>query len=497
MFKIPPQLWNHPMPPVETRTVAQPRRGLVASAAKITAENARVTAKPASNQWQLDAWDAYDLVGEFWFLVNAVANKAKKARLYIARVPKDPTETPEPVEDQAAEEVLESILIDAPSQEKLISRAVLNFQVAGEVWLAGIIQEDSSYRWLTLSVGEVKQDAAGSGWTITHPDGRKVSYKDDDIVLVRLWQEHPREAVKADASSAAALPILRELIELTKSVSASVDSRLAGAGVLAVSKSMQDALKPADSEEYDEDGMPIIEEAAEDPFTDSLITAMSTAIKDRGSAAAVVPIVVTVPDDLMKEGKAFEHIQFGTPFDKETQGLREEAIQRLAHTLDVPPELLIGLSDSNHWNAWLVQKDTIDSHVAPYLSTLCTGLTTDLLRPTLEEAGINGDHLMVWYDVEHLYSRPNRETDAMNLYDRRELSGEGLRKVLGFDEEDAPESTDPAVSMAMDLIGKAPSLLATKTMAEIVDDIRDLLNGEGAGAASVASPEATRGMPEA
>jgi hypothetical protein len=39
-------------------------------------------------------------------------------------------------------------------------------------------------------------------------------------------------------------------------------------------------------------------------------------------------------------------------------GLRREAVERLAIGLDMPPEVLLGLGDSNHWSAWQVDEQT-------------------------------------------------------------------------------------------------------------------------------------------
>src|SRR3546814_19565748 len=79
---------------------------------------------------------------------------------------------------------------------------------------------------------------------------------------------------------------------------------------------------------------------------------------------------------------------FHTPFDEETRELREEAIRRLALGQDAPPELLLGVGNMNHWGAWLVQADTINTHVEPPLARFCDAATTQFLRPVLEARGI-------------------------------------------------------------------------------------------------------------
>ena len=67
-------------------------------------------------------------------------------------------------------------------------------------------------------------------------------------------------------------------------ISAQVDSRLAGAGILLVPTSATRGFKEAA-------GLP--ENSEQDPFTEALMDAMITPITDRSSAAAVVPLLVT------------------------------------------------------------------------------------------------------------------------------------------------------------------------------------------------------------
>src|SRR3546814_4238668 len=82
-------------------------------------------------------------------------------------------------------------------------------------------------------------------------------------------------------------------------------------------------------------------------FNDAFMEAMLTPIRDRASAAAVVPLTVPIPDDGTGRSAAdYVHYQtFHTPFDKEKREMREEAIRRLALGQDAPPELLPGVGN--------------------------------------------------------------------------------------------------------------------------------------------------------
>src|SRR5699024_12144898 len=101
-------------------------------------------------------------------------------------------------------------------------------------------------------------------------------------------------------------------------------------------------------------------ETTGDMFTEGLIEAMLTPIGDRASASAIVPLVVTVPDESVDKIK---HISFSQPLDGTAQGLRDEAIRRLALGQDAPPELLLGTGNMNHWGGWPVQSETVETQI--------------------------------------------------------------------------------------------------------------------------------------
>src|SRR3546814_15969461 len=86
------------------------------------------------------------------------------------------------------------------------------------------------------------------------------------------------------------------------------------------------------------------EDAEDVDFDTAFMDAMITPIRDRSSAAAVVPLTVPIPDDGTGRAAAdYVHFQtFSTPSDEERRELREEAIRRLALGQDAPPEVLLG-----------------------------------------------------------------------------------------------------------------------------------------------------------
>ena len=439
--------------------------------------------KSVEDSWQTEAWDMYDLVGELRFLASNLAGQASKAHLYVGKQT-EKEETPEPVDDQAINDLLEAVGGSAQARSQLIHRLMLNLFIAGEGWQVGIPREEedgagntyldvsddpADYDWRMMSVSEVSVNTVTSQIEL-NIDDEKREYDLDDVYLIRVWRPHPRHWWQADSPARSSLPILRELVGLTMHVSAQVDSRLAGAGMLIVPQSAQRALQVAAG--LDENENP----TDTDEFTDALIESMLTPVSDRSSASALVPLVVTVPDEA---ASAFNYINFSKPLDSEARNLRDEAIRRLALGMDAPPELLLGTAGMNHWGGWLVQEETVTTHIEPPLNLICDAMTTQYLWPALQEMGYaDYQDYVITYDVDHLITRPNLASDALSLHDKGVLTDEALRRVSGFDDTDAPEQpVDLATSTVLRMIEANPNLMTNPGTEALVNEIRALVKG--------------------
>lgn len=491
-------------PPVRIAERPVPGTSLTASAARITSatvKDTRGAKRGGSDSWQEDAWEMYDLVGEMRFLVNVLASQASKARFYVGTLADDPTDPPVPVEDSRLIDALEAIGDGPTGLAQIIKRLFINLEVPGDGWLVGIpksLMPDERRRrkaaleagdedvpplvsladvnlddlvWRMLSVSEVKFDNDDMILTLGADDDDKIKTTPDDVYTIRVWDSHPRRAWEADSPTRSALPVLRELVGLTMHISAQIDSRLAGAGVLLAPASASKAAKIALG--FDPDG-------PEDPFTDALIEAMITPISDRANASAYVPLVWTVPDESVP---GFKFLDFSKPLDAQAKEMRDEAIRRYALSADAPPELLLGVGSMNHWGAWLVQEDVVRAHLEPRLAVVADALTTQYLRPIMAELGWDEEQIenhVIWYDVEHLIVRISRGDDASRLYDQGAISSAALRDAHGFSEDDAPEadSADPAVTTALEMVSRAPSLAQAPGLIELVRQIRAIMSGD-------------------
>ena len=124
-----------------------------------------------------------------------------------------------------------------------------------------------------------------------------------------------------------------------------------------------------------------------------MIDTFTPPIVDRGSAAAVVPLAIKVPGEYVDK---IQHMTFWSEFSATVLDLGDRAIKRLALALDMPPEIVTGVSGMNHWGAWRVQEEAITLHIEPLALIICHALTRGYLRPALLALGFPAE------DVEQL-----------------------------------------------------------------------------------------------
>jgi hypothetical protein len=323
-----------------------------------------------------------------------------------------------PVDDGPAAEALDAYFAGPQGQTQMLHTTGVALTVAGEAYHVYHAAED---QWHTLADDAVTANRQGISFKI---DGRTVKKSPADIV-VRLWNPHPRNPYAADSPVRSNLGTLEEVRRLTDHIASQLDSRLSGAGVLFLPSEIQFAAPDG----ADPDA------PAADTFMLALGEAMMAALERRGSAAEKVPLVVTAPGDSLDKVK---HLTFWTPLDAAAGSMRDSAVKRLALGMDAPPEILLGVGDSNHWNAWIVDEAAIKAHIEPPLAVVANAITTAYVQPALEGVVPDPQNYIVAADTSQIRLRPNRATEAVELYDRGELNGDALRRETGFDPADRP-----------------------------------------------------------
>ncbi|MFC1418723.1 hypothetical protein [Streptacidiphilus cavernicola] len=409
------------------------------------------------NSWQTEAWELYDQVGELRFGLEWLANACSRVRFYPGRVdPDGSTEVTRLADDDPLREDLRAPLVElfgaAVGQAEMIRRFVTHLSIPGESYLVGFPDPDTEKRrWVVCSREEIRANQLGNGKVdIQLPDrpGRTtLDLESGESVMIRLWRPHPKIAIEPDSAMIPLRSVLREVLSLSAHIAASADSRLAGAGIIAI----PDEITTPDSRQSDG-----VNPIHPDPFTAALITAMITPLKNRDSASAVAPMVLRGPAAAIDKIK---YLTFSTPFDERVSPMRDNALRRMATGIDIPAEVVLGLGDTSHWNAWTITESALQVAVSPIMGLLCEALTSQFYRPALKALDVEDvEGYAIGFDITPLAKSPDRGPDAQAAHDRILLSDAALLRELGFDEEDMPSEQERLQRLAEKLISAQPQL---------------------------------------
>jgi hypothetical protein len=253
-----------------TSTVAS---SVVASAALVSQRAFRRIQRNVG--WQSEAWAYYDSCPTLRVGVGWLASACSRAQLFIGLDDPATEDDPERVDDDLAEQILTE-LGGGRGNSQMLRALATHLSVAGESYLTGWDDPGSGDRiWHPLSADDVK--IVGQKLAIDQGDGIKLMLAQGDFQMIRIWRPHPRWSAQADSPVRSLGSDLSELTGLSQHVLATIDSRLAGAGVLVIPESVT-APPTSGDQEHD------------DPVMAALIEAMTTdpgpGLGQRGGAAA-------------------------------------------------------------------------------------------------------------------------------------------------------------------------------------------------------------------
>ena len=375
--------------------------------------------------WQREAWEMFEEVGEFGFGMTWMSNVCSRARLVVKKRNAKGGLDSLPA-NHVGVKALNELTGGPEGQGEFIRMATMHLGVAAEAYLVNreLTPEDSplrevrsgEYVWEVVGTEEITDH--GGVWSITYENGRRVDLKEKDTVI-RMWMPHPRNRFNAYSLSKSALPILREIRGYDAHVSAQIDSRLTGNGLVLFPAEMN--LKPPQSWDTGQDW------TTADIVTSIFIDAAGMSKEVRGTAEGQVPITMSPPGEFIDK---IRHIKFWTEFDDKVITGRNNALVRLATTIDLPKEVVTGTGDMNRWGAWQVEESSIKVHIEPKLEMLAGIITREYLQP-----GTNDDSLVVTVDTAILRLRPNRSKESLELWDRGLVSNATVIRETGFDPE--------------------------------------------------------------
>lgn len=437
-------------------TVTEPApRSLIAAATRVNLrDSAWRSYRLRDEQWQTEAWRFYDSIGELHYIANYLGSAMSRVRIYVAEVD-DQGRMGREINDDPRIEALAEVMFGNQAAKAEIMRALgVSFTVAGEAYIIGrsARTQNELDRWLVVAPGELRRQG---GVVVARTGTENIRLEPGRDIVLRLWTPHPAKMELADSPTRAALQVLAELEALTKYVFSQVDSRLAGAGILPI---------PNNIDFPKEDGSPGGVKGLMDVLEDVAVTSL----RGQGSAAALLPIMVEMPPESIEAMKE-KPITFESVLSEQAIQLRTEAIKRLAMMMDVPPEILHGAAETNHWAMWYVEESAVKIHIEPMVIRICDALNQVFLRPALERMGLDPNKYAYWYDAAPLTVRPNRLQDTLNLYERGIVSKQAVLEAGAYNSAVAlPTDEEEARRYLRELVLRDPTLFAYEAIREAV-----------------------------
>lgn len=388
-------------------------RALTASAEKYGGKETSFSKRQAL-PWQSRALEYYEKLGEVRYASQFYARMLARIRIFPALL--DDEGGTEQITDGLPVDLLDRIQDPGGGRSHLQSSYGRLMFVTGEGVLFGSRLETDEERWSFLWLDEIKEEN-GRTWRV---DSQKKQIEEG--VGYRMWRPSPRHSDKADAPLQSVQEICEELILLTKAVQATALTRLTNGLLL-----LPQEISPGSGE-------PIGDEDAENnPFMQDLIEHFTGQIENPGGAEARVPPIVEGSYEYLDRVRWMQLHDPATDYLE--RELRKEAINRLALGLDFPPEVLLGMTDANHWTAKQVVHDMWRSHGAPVAEQFCDDLAEAYLRPALKEAEFaDWPRVVIVYDDADVVVAPDRSEDADRAFDRGAIGYEGYRKLKGIPE---------------------------------------------------------------
>jgi hypothetical protein len=418
------------------------------------------------NNWQQECWQMYRRIGELRYYVGWRSNSCSRVALVASEI--DP-QTGRPTgsigednaEGQRVAELVRQIAGGPLGQAALVKRIAENLTVPGEIWVMLLIRPEG-LKWFAVTTREIEQGTRRNTAIIKLPDGSKHTF--DPAAgdgAFRIWNPDAEDASQPDSPVRANLDSLREIDRTTRKIRNIDNSRLANNGILAVpaEASLPDPQAPVSADKPGDDSPAADGRRVAPKLQQMIIDVAKAAHDDPDSAAALVPIIISVPAEHVDK---IRHTTFGKDMAEVEIKKRNDAIARLAMGLDMSVERLLGMGAStNHWSSHMIADEDVQLHIAPVMEMICPAIYDNVLRNVLISEGIDPDKYMLWYDTGALTVDPDKTDEARDAFDRGAITAETLVRVFGLPEDSMYdlESLEGCKEFARDKVAQNPELL--------------------------------------
>lgn len=305
-----------------------------------------------SLEWQREAFDYYRLIGQVRYLTTVKANTLAQCRFRLGWRNDDGEIVR--TQDPRALRVWNSLKPPKGGFRALVREYARLRDIAGEAFLVGTPTSRNADQmeargdapglvWEFLSRQEIRGDRPMQSKLYRDPTGvlsldtRPI----DPRALIARWHfADPEFSSLPDSPLRSAIPDMAEYVALRDVISGSIKSRMS-AGILCIPEGMSFGQWDMSMEEGGEarDDM--------DPLMADLFDHMATPLASRNSIHAFVPLILMGNAEDLQSVRLIDlapdnDTAWATP-------LREEKLRMIAQDLDVPPEVMEGRGDANHW----------------------------------------------------------------------------------------------------------------------------------------------------
>jgi len=395
-------------------------RALTASAVKLSARETSYS-KRLSQPWQHRALAYYDTIGEINFTSKFLARQISRVIFFPAKRN----------DDQTLERITSGAPVDLMNQVQDPGGGCSQYQfdygrlqfITGEGVLFGY---DEGTKWKFLWKDEVKRRDDGSYVRLTYEQ-----QETDEIgVGYRFWTPHPRWSDQADAPMRAVQDICEELLILTLGVRATALTRMTN-GIITLPTQLSPNPLSAGMDEDPE----------VNPLLSDWIEHVSAQIENPGSVEARIPFLLEGDYEYLDKLTWVKTHDPATDYME--RDLRKEAIERLALSLDMSPEDLLGYTNANHWTGRQVQLDRWRMFGFNKAEQFATALADAYLRPALRDDGYaDWQDVTIGFDDSQVVISPDRTEDALKAHAQGIINGEAARTALGWGDKDALEGQE-------------------------------------------------------
>jgi hypothetical protein len=430
---------------------ARSKRSLVASALRIRFDDSSYASwRFRDESWQRELWRLYRITPELRAAASWVGQCCSRVRIYVADVD-DLGRVQGETKNKQIQALSDTLLGGPTSKAEHLRTMGIDLSISGECYIIGKPDDKTGRdKWYIVTPTEFRRIRGSNGdWQWAWgPMGNPMRIDLENQVITRVWTPDPERIWCADSPARSCSMILRELEQLTKLVGAEIDSRLIGNGLLIIPNDLD--LPQEENTTNNAESLMI-----------RLATAGAASLRGEGTALGVLPHIIEAQDP-----EKFKHLTFSTELSKNAHELRSECIERLGVGMDMPPEVLSGMGDTNHWSGFLIDGYGIKVWIEPLMNRICQALTEAYLVPALMLMGKDPGRYTYAFDTSPLQLRPQRLQDALNLYEKGIISAEAVREAGFFRASDKPEIEESASRTVIEVLLRDPQLFQNQAVRE-------------------------------